>query len=127
MKVNQQNPNNRYNDRSNYRRVSFNQNYGWRNRNRSASRECNRSRPRYRSTSRDNSVKRYRNNQGRSRDIGQRSRTTSRDRVDRSRSRSSSRVSTNRDRSRCYRCNKYDHLTRECPNIMSDEEKDAVL
>ena len=28
---------------------------------------------------------------------------------------------------RCYRCNEYDHFARECPNIMSDEEQDAVL
>ena len=39
--------NNRYNDRSNDRREGFNQDYGQRNRNRSVSRECNRSRPRY--------------------------------------------------------------------------------
>ena len=38
-----------------------------------------------------------------------------------------SHVSTNRDRSRCYRCNEYDYFTRECPNIMSNEEQDAVL
>ena len=118
---------NRYNGRSNYRRESFNQDYGQRNTNRSVSRECNRSRPRYRSTSRDNSVNRPRNNQYRSRDRRQRSRTNSRDRRDRSRSRSSSHMSTNRDRSRCYRCNDYDHFTRECPNIMLDEEQDAVL
>ena len=119
--------NNRYNDRSNYRRESFNQDYGQRNRNRSVSKECNRSRPRYRITSRDNSVNRYRNSQSRSRDRGQRSRTMSRDRGDRSRSRSSSCVRTNRDRSRYYRCYEYDHFTRECPNIMLDEEKDGVF
>ena len=78
-------------------------------------------------TSRDNSGYRYRHNQSRSRDRGQRSRTNSRDRGDRSRSRSSSCVSTNRDRSRCYMCNEYDHFARECPNVMSDEEQDAVL
>ena len=33
-----------------------------------------------------------------------------------SRSRSSFHVSTNSDRSRCYRCNKYEHFARECPN-----------
>ena len=54
-----------YNGRSNYRRESFNQDYGQRNRNRSVSKECERSRPRYRSTSRDNSVNRYRNTQSR--------------------------------------------------------------
>ena len=37
------------------RRESFNQDYGQRIRNRSVSRECDRSRPRYRSTSRGNS------------------------------------------------------------------------
>ena len=116
--------NKRYNDRSNYRWEGFNQDYGQRNRNRSVSRECDRSRHRYRSTSRDNSVNRYRNNQSRSRNRGQRSRTNSRDRGDRSRSRS---INTNRDRSRYYRCNEYDHFTRECPNVMLDEEQDAVL
>ena len=55
------------------------------------------------------------------------SRTNSGDRGDRSRLRSSSHISTNRDRSRCYRCSEYDHFARECPNIMSDEEQDAVL
>ena len=78
-------------------------------------------------TSRDKSGNRYRNNQSRSRDRGQRSITNSRDRGDRSRSRSSSCISTNRDRSRCYRCNEYNHFARECPNIMLDEEQDAVL
>ena len=62
--------NNRYNDRSNYRRESFNQDYGQRNRNRSVSREHDRSRPRYRSTSRENSVNRYGNSQNRSRGKG---------------------------------------------------------
>ena len=119
--------NNRYNDRSNHRRENFNQDYGQRTRNRSVSRECDRSRPRYRSTSRDNSGNTYRNNQSRSRDRRQRSRTNSTDRGDRSRSRSSSHISMNRDRSRCYRCNEYDHFARECPNFMSDEEQDAVL
>ena len=74
------------------------------------------------STSRDNSVNRYRTNQSRSR-YRQRSRTTSGEREIRSRSRSSSHVSTNRDRSRYYRCNEYDHFARECPNIMLDEEQ----
>ena len=119
--------NNRYSDRSNYRRENFNQDYGQRNRTRSVSRECDRSRLRYRSTSRDNSGNGYRNNQSRRRERGQRSRTNSRDRGGRSRSRSSSHISTNRDKSRCYRCNEYDHFARECPNIMSDEEQDAVL
>ena len=70
--------NNRHNDRPSYRRENFNQNYGQRNRNRGVSRECDRSRPRYRSTSRDNPGNRYRNGQSRSRDRGQRSTTTSR-------------------------------------------------
>ena len=48
-------------------------------------------------------------------------------REDRSRSRSSSHVSTNRDRSRCPRCNEYDHFTRECPNILLEEEQVANL
>ena len=26
-----------------------------------------------------------------------------------------------------YRCNEYDNFTRECPNVMSDEEQEAVL
>ena len=77
---------NRHNDRSNYRRQNSNQNYGQRNRNRSISRECKRFRPRYRSTSRENSVNRYRTNQSRS-GGRQRSRTTSREREIRSRSR----------------------------------------
>ena len=114
-----------YNDRSSHRRENFNQDYG--QRNRSVSREHDRSRPRYRSTSRDNSGNRYRNNQSRGRDKGKRSRTNSRDRGDRSGSRSSSCISTNRDRSRCYRCNEYDHFARDYPNIMLDEEQDAVL
>ena len=42
--------NNRHNDRPSYRRENFNQDYGQRNRNRSVSRECDRSRPKYRST-----------------------------------------------------------------------------
>ena len=67
-------------------------------------------------------LKTYRNNQSRSGER-QRSRTTSRERETRSRSRSSSQVSTNRDRLRCYRCNEYDHYTRECPNVMPDEEE----
>ena len=46
-----------------------------------------------------------------------------REREIRSGSRSSSHVSTHRDRSRCYRCNEYDHFTRECPNVMLDEEQ----
>ena len=37
-------------------------------------------------------------------------------------SRSGSRASTNRDRIRCYRCRKYDHIVRDCPN--SREERD---
>ena len=119
--------NNRHNDRSSYRRENVNQDYGQRDRNRSVSRECDRSRPRYRSTSRDNLINRYRTNQSRSRDQGQRSRTISRERGDRSRSRCSTHVNTNRDRSRCYRCNEYDHFARECPNIKSDEEPEAVL
>ena len=41
-----------------------------------------------------------------------------------SRSRSSSCVSTSRDRLRCYRCSKYDHFTRECPNALTDESSD---
>ena len=53
--------------------------------------------------------------------------TTARERGDGSRSRSSSPVSTNRDRAGCYRCNEYDHFARECPNIMSDDEQEAVL
>ena len=70
-------------------------------RNRSSSREC--------SQSRSSSQNRYENRK-QSRDD-----TRNRDRSE-SRSRSSSHVSTNRDRSRCYRCNEYDHFTRECPN-----------
>ena len=46
-----------------------------------------------------------------------------RERETRSRPRSSFQVSTNRGRLRCYRCNEYDHFTRECPNIMLDEEQ----
>ena len=110
------------NNRSNYKRQNSNQSYNQRNRHRSISRECNRSRPRYRSTSRENLVNRYRANQSRSRER-QRSRTTSRERDISLRSRSSSHVSTNRDRLKCYRCNEYDHFTRECPNIISDEEQ----
>ena len=109
-------------NRSNYRRQNSNQNYGQRNRHRSISREHEMSRPRYRSTLRENLVNRYRTNQSRSRER-KRSRTTSRERDIRSRSRSSSHVNTNRDRSRCYRCNEYDHFTRECPNIMLEEEQ----
>ena len=119
--------NNRQNDRSNYRRQNFNQNYGQRNRNRSVSRDHQGSSPRHRSTLRDISINRYRTNQHRSRDRGQRSQTTSREREVRSRSRSSSHVSTNRDRSRCYRCNEYDHFARECPNVMSDDGQVANL
>ena len=110
------------NNRSNYRRKNSNQNYGQRFRHRSISRECDRSQPRYRSTSRENLENRYRTKQSRSRER-QISRTTSRERDTRSRSRSSPQVSTNRDRSRCYRCNEYDHFARECPNIMSNEEQ----
>ena len=62
-------------NRSNYRRQNSNQNYGQRNRHRSISRECKRSRPRYRSTLRENLVNRYRTNQSRSRER-QRSRST---------------------------------------------------
>ena len=109
-------------NRSNYRRQNSNQNYGQRNRNRSISRECKRSRPRYRGTLRENSVNRYRTNQSRSRDR-HRSRTTSREREMRSRSRSNSCVSINRDRLRCYSGNEYDHFTRECSNVMSDGNK----
>ena len=69
--------NNRQKDRSNYRRHNFNQKYDQRNRNRSVSRECERSWPRHRNTSREISVNRYRTNQSRSRDRGQRSRATS--------------------------------------------------
>ena len=90
--------------------------------NGSASRECNRARPRYISNSRDNSRNRYSRDQSRNR--GRRSRTVSKDRENRPRSRSSSRVSTNKDRLRCYRCNEYDHFVRECPNVMSDEDSD---
>ena len=50
----------KHNDRSNYRRENFNQDYGQRNRNKSVSRECERSRPRHRSTLRDNSINRHR-------------------------------------------------------------------
>ena len=39
-----------------------------------------------------------------------------------SKSRSNSRVNTNRDRIRCYRCRKYDHFARVCPNTVTDEE-----
>ena len=66
-------------NRSNYRRQNSNQNYGQRNRHRSISREFDRSRPRYRNTSRENVANRYRTNQSRSRER-QRSRTTSRER-----------------------------------------------
>ena len=110
------------NDRSYHRRQNSSQRYDPRFRHRSISRECDRSIPRYRSTSRENFENRYRNNQSRNRER-QRSRTTSTERDTRSRSRSSSQVSTNRDRLRCYRCNEYDHFARECPNVMSDEEK----
>ena len=109
-------------NRSNYRRQNSNQNYGQRNRYRSIGRKCKRSRPRYGSTLRENFVNRYRTNQSRSGER-QRSRTTSRGRDIRSRSRSSSHAITNRDRSRCYRCNEYDHFTRECPNATSEEEQ----
>ena len=52
--------NDRYDNRPNYRRDSYRQNYGNQGyRNRSVSRECDRSRPRYRNNSRDNSRKRY--------------------------------------------------------------------
>ena len=53
------------------------------------------------------------------------SRNNTRDRSESS-SRSSSLVSTNRDRSRCYRCNEYDHFTRECPNIVTDGSSDDM-
>ena len=62
------------------------------------------------------------------RDRRQWSRTVSRDRGNRprseSRSRSSSCVGTNRDRLRFYRCSKYDHLVRECPNTLTDDSSD---
>ena len=64
------------NNRSSYRRQNSNQNYGQRFRHRSISRECKCSRPRYRSTSRENLENRYRTNQSRSSER-QRSRTTS--------------------------------------------------
>ena len=59
---------------------------------------------------------------------GQRSRAESRDR-DRenrstTRSRPSSNVKTNRDRLICFRCSEYDHLARECPNALTDEESE---
>ena len=77
------NKRNRYrdykNNRSNYRRQNSNQSYGQRIRHTSISRECNRSRPRYRCTSRENLGNRYRTNQNRSRER-QISRTTSRER-----------------------------------------------
>ena len=43
-----------------------------------------------------------------------------------SRSRSTSHVSTNRDRCRCYRCNEYDHFTRECPNDVTGGSSDEM-
>ena len=88
------------NDRSYHRRQNSSQMYNQRYRHRSISRECDRSRLRYTSTSRENFENMYRNNQSRSRER-QRSRTTSTERDTRSRSRSSSQVSTNKDRLRC--------------------------
>ena len=55
--------------------------------------------------------------------IGDRVEIILRDRSE-SRSRSTYHVSTNRDRCRCYRCNEYDHLARECPNDVTDGSSD---
>ena len=73
--------NKRYDNRPNYRRDIFRENYGNQGyRNRSVSQECDRSWPRYRSNSRDSSRYRYNREQSRSRDREQRSKTVSRDR-----------------------------------------------
>ena len=53
-----------------------------------------------------------------------RSRTSSRDRST-SRSRSNSCISTNRDRIRCFRCNEFDHYSRDCPNESTDDESQS--
>ena len=44
---------------------------------------------------------------------------------DESRSRSNSRGSTKHDHVRCYKCREYNHLTLECPNMLTDEEPDC--
>ena len=44
---------------------------------------------------------------------------------DRSRSRSNSRVSTNPDCVRFYRCREYSHFVSECPNTLTDKERDC--
>ena len=138
------------NNSQNYRKNNYRQEYGnqgYRNRDRSLSQDHGRSRQKYRSNSRDNyrnrsynrSQSRNRERESRNRDRsssreeGQRVRTESRDR-DRSReresrsparSRSSSHVNTSRGRLRCYRCSKYDHFARECPNALTDKESDS--
>ena len=82
-----------------------------RDRGRSSSRESSQSRSSSRSQNRNENRRQSRNN------------TRDRDRSE-SRSRSTSCVSTNRDRHRWYRCNKYDHFARECPNDATDGSSD---
>ena len=125
------------NSSQNYRRDNYRQDWGnQRYRDRSPSQDCSRSRQRYRSNSRDNFRNRsFDRSQSRNRDRSssrqeeQRSRTKSRDRnrENRSttRSRSNSCVNTNRYRQRCFRCSEYDHLARECPNTLTDNESDS--
>ena len=116
--------NDRFGNRQIYRRDNFRQECGeQRYRNRSISQDHDRSRQRFRDSSRNRNQ--YGRDQSRDRDRRQQSRTVSRDRRSRPRSesmsRSSSCVSTNRDRLRCHRCSEYDHFTRECPNAWTDD------
>ena len=43
-----------------------------------------------------------------------------------SRSKSGPRVSTNRDRIRCYKCQEYDHSTKDCPTTKVEKETNQI-
>ena len=49
------------------------------------------------------------------------------DRSSSSRSGSGSRASINRDRIRCFKCRKYDHFTKDCPNTQAEKEPEQQI
>ena len=83
-------------------------------------------RGRYRKNYRNNNFGRCRSSSRERQYLGNFSRNDRSNGSSGSRSRSGSRVGTNRNRIRCFKFKEYDHFTKDCPNLQTEEEPEQI-